>query len=69
VLYSCDGKWILKQAKYIADLPCQLALKTRQMAFRKKFIVGDESLNTYGTWLLNSGADMSYFNEVFSCIL
>lgn len=33
------------------------------MAFRKKFIVGDESLNTYGTWLLNAGADMSYIEK------
>lgn len=33
------------------------------MAFRKKFIVGDESFNTYGTWLLNAGADMSYIEK------
>lgn len=33
------------------------------MAFRKKFIVGDETLNTYGTWLLNAGADMSYIKK------
>lgn len=33
------------------------------MAYRKKFIVGDESLNTYGTWLLNAGADMSYIDK------
>lgn len=37
--------------------------KNNAMAFRKKFIVGDESLNTYGTWLLNAGADMSYIEK------
>jgi hypothetical protein len=37
------------------------------MAFRKRFVISDESLNSYGTWLLSSGARMESFKKNAPC--
>lgn len=33
------------------------------MAYRKRFVLGDERVNSYGTWLLSSGAKMDDFKK------
>lgn len=37
------------------------------MAFRKTFIISDESINTYGFWLLTSGAKLDNFKNNAPC--